>query len=130
MKYSKYFPSPYLKASDLDTERQRVTITKVEEESMGYPRERKLVVHFEELEQRLVLGQGNARTLRNDFGDDTEASVGKEVDLVVKSSVVDGKPIEFILIEIPAEQPQSPPAAGTDHAAASAIQSDDDSIPF
>jgi hypothetical protein len=130
MKYSTYFPSPYLKASDLDTERQRVTIAKLEEESMGYPRERKLVMHFEELEQRFVLGPGNGKTLRRLFGNDTEGSIGKVVDLVVKSDVVDGKRIEFIVIEIPAEQPPSPLAGETDHVATSATQSDDDDIRF
>jgi hypothetical protein len=134
MKYSSQFFTPYLRAGDLPPEGASLTIAEVALEKMGFPREEKLVVSFDEMDKRLVLNKTNAMTLARAFGDDTQASVGQVVDLVVVPSSFDGKPIDVIRIEIPAVQPRSARSRDPERAshlqAAPAVGEPDDDIPF
>lgn len=127
MKFSDKYSmgSPYLKPVDLPWTPFRATITGVYEGAVGPMREDKYLVYFSDLAKPLVLTPTNAGILAQAFGDDTAGCVAKVVDLVVMSgSFDDGKVVDFIRIEVPAEQPQSSTAA-----AATAAPSDDD-IPF
>jgi hypothetical protein len=134
MKLSTKFSSPYLKAVDIPRRRLRVTIVEFVDEWMGSPRECKTVLYFEGTDKGLVLNKTNAATLQKAFGDDTDAMIGRVVDLVVKPGSFQGEDIDVVRIEVPAEQP--PPRPGDaelnrrlDEAAPSAHPGDDD-IPF
>lgn len=134
MKLSAKFSSPYLKAVDIPRRRLRVTIGEFVDEWMGNPRECKTVVYFEGLDRGMVLNKTNAGTLQKAFGDETDAMIGRVIDLVVKPGSFQGEDIDVVRIEVPAEQPAPRPsdpelnrrldeAAGTE-------QPGDDDIPF
>jgi hypothetical protein len=89
--FSDYDKSQYLNAAaaqklDLPL---RVTIGSIAEELVRDPKSGqqvpKLVVHFDELEddQGLILNKTNLRSLRNKFGDEIAAAIGKAVILFV-----------------------------------------------
>jgi hypothetical protein len=136
MKYSSRYSSPYLKAADLlPRQRTRVTITEIAEEEMGSPRQRKFVAYFGELDKGLVLNVTNGKTLATAFGDDTQNSIGKVIDLVIKPGSFEGRDIDVIRVEVPADQPRPRPSDAElnrrlDAAAASDHGTADDDIPF
>src|SRR4029077_18793814 len=79
MRVSAAFPSPYLKASDLQGRRIPVKILRVEMQELGD--ELKPVVYFEGKSKGLVLNKTNANTISAAYGDETEDWEGKETVL-------------------------------------------------
>jgi hypothetical protein len=134
MDMSGRFGSPFLKASDLSSERTRVTITEISDELMGNPRERKTVAYFLELEKGLVLNKTNGKTLLTAFGKNSDDWLNKVIELVVKpGQSPQGEEMDVIRIDVPQQQPSQPSDTELnrrlDEAAAPAPSRDDD-IPF
>jgi hypothetical protein len=134
MKISTKFASPYLKPIDIPKRHLRVTIAEFVDEWMGNPRECKTVIYFTGTDKGLVLNKTNATTLQKAFGDDTDAMIGKVVDLIVKPGSFGDLPIDVVRLEIPADQPLAQPSdtelnRRLDEAAATEQPKDDD-IPF
>jgi len=135
MDMSGRFGSPFLKASDLSSERTRVTITEISDELMGNPRERKSVAYFLELEKGLVLNKTNGKTLLTAFGKNSDDWLHKVIELVVKpGQSPQGEEMDVIRIEVPPQQPRPRPNDAElnrhlDEVAGSEPPADDD-IPF
>jgi hypothetical protein len=79
MRISSAFPSPYLKAADLQGRRVPVKISRVEMQE--FTDEVKPVVYFEGKSKGLVLNKTNANTISAAYGDETEDWEGKETVL-------------------------------------------------
>jgi hypothetical protein len=80
---SEMYPSEWLKFAALTEGDQTLTIEKVsetvfEDQKTG-KRKPQIVLHFREIDQKLSLGVGNANTLAQTFGDDTDDWVGKRI---------------------------------------------------
>ena len=85
MKISNAFPSKYLAASDLQGQRFTLTIARVEMENVGGQDnpEHKPVIYFHGAQKGMVLNKTNAMNVSILYGDETDAWVGKQVELYV-----------------------------------------------
>lgn len=85
MKISNAFPSKYLAASDLQGQRFTLTITRVEMENVSGQDnpEHKPVIYFQGAQKGMVLNKTNAMNVTILYGDETDAWVGKQVELYV-----------------------------------------------
>jgi|SRR6202030_3743486 hypothetical protein len=118
MRISSAFPSPYLKAADLQGRRVPVKISRVEMQE--FSDEVKPVVYFEGKSKGLVLNKTNANTVSAAYGDETEDWEGKETVLYETEVEYQGRRMPGIRCLVPARKPQKP----TDEVGA------DDDIPF
>ena len=102
--YKTKFPSKFLKAADLDSRRQAVTIERWVDEDVGSPPEEKPVIYFRELSKGLVLNKTNAESIEEATGtDDMDVWVGASVVLVRTKTDFQGKRVDCIRIEGPDE---------------------------
>lgn len=112
MKISELFPSRYLSPIDLKGKTARVTIEKVELESLRDPRSNqnndKLVVHFIGKEKALVLNKTNAYTIAEILGDDTDDWIGGQISLYTAQIKVGGEPKDCIRVSTADQNPKSP----------------------
>lgn len=78
------FPSPYLKASDIDGE-EILTIKGFKNETFKNQKsdkdEEKTIIFFEEREKGMVFNKTNARTLKELYGNVTSEVIGKRIIL-------------------------------------------------
>ena len=84
MKISGAFPSKYLKASDLGDRSLTVTIDNVVIENVGQEgsaEEHKPVIYFAGKQKGLVLNKTNAEAIAYVYGDETDAWLGKPVEI-------------------------------------------------
>jgi arabinogalactan endo-1,4-beta-galactosidase len=83
MKVSEAFPSKYLKASDLQGRKVKVTISHVEFEDIGQgaDKNRKPVLYFVGKEKGVVMNKTNANNIAMMYGDETDDWQGVEVEL-------------------------------------------------
>ena len=106
-KLSNMFPSRYIKADDLDRPRVLVIRDIVMENVSpdGATPEDKPVAYFDRAKKGLVLNRTNAGVLGDLFGDDTEAMVGRSVELYVDPTVVfRGERVAGLRLRSPAPQ--------------------------
>src|SRR5271166_3969643 len=76
------YPSPNVKAADLDGRDVKVTISAVNIEEVGRERERKPVLYFEHTLKPLICNKTNARTIAKIHGSANARDwVGKEITL-------------------------------------------------
>ena len=113
--YRKAFPSKFLKADDIavsqDVEIKRVAFETV---GAGQRQERKLVVHFVELEKGLVLNLINADTIAEITGsDDYESWGGHRITLFPTKTEFQGKRVPCLRITEPSRQTSRRPPANT-----------------
>lgn len=92
MDYRKAFPSDFLKASDLQDVNGRYftetwTISGAAVEEVGQDGDRKLVLHFAESEQKMVMNRTNADECGLMFGHDTDGWIGQPVKIYVDPNV-------------------------------------------
>jgi len=121
------FPSPYLKASDLQGKEVRVKINRVGLEDIGG--EKKPVIYFEDKQKGLVSNKTNAVSIARQYGNDTDRWEG--CGIILYPTFVDfrGERIETIRVKIPPRadvqarlsEENPPPNMGEDL---------DDAIPF
>lgn len=100
MKMSDAFPSKYLKATDLNGNRVRVTIDRVvfEDIGQGEDKDRKPVLYFKGKEKGVVMNKTNATNIALMYGDEMDDWTGVDVELF--SAMVDfqGRSVEAIRI--------------------------------
>ena len=107
MRVSVAFPSPYLKASDLQGRRIPVKISRVEMQELGD--ELKPVVYFEGKAKGLVLNKTNANTISAAYGDEMEDWEGKETVLYETEVEYQGRRMPGIRCFVPPRKAQTPP---------------------
>ena len=106
--YKTKFPSKYMKAADLESRRQTVTIERWADEMVGSPPEEKVVLYLRDLSKGLVLNKTNAESIEEIAGtDDMDAWVGVTIVLDRTKTDFQGKRVECIRIESPEELPVS-----------------------
>ena len=109
MRVSAAFPSPYLKASDLQGRRVPVKILRVEMQELGD--ELKPVVYFEGKAKGLVLNKTNANTISAAYGDEMEDWEGRETVLYETEVEYQGRRMPGIRCIVQSQRkPQTPPA--------------------
>ncbi len=124
MKISSAFPSPYLKASDLNGKPWDVKIRTVgmEELGQGSDKQSKPVLYIDGAQKGLALNKTNAITIVNSYGDDTGDWTGKDIQVVPATTEFKGDTVDCIRVRIPPEtQPDAAPMADGEI---------DDEIPF
>lgn len=99
MKISEEFPSQYLKAADLGGREIRVTMGRVERETIGT--DKKLVLYFKGKEKGLVLNKTNAGTIGDGYGDDTDDWYEQPIILFSVKTDYQGKVVDAIRCRVP-----------------------------
>ena len=97
-----YFPSKYLKASDLKGREPVLTIRAVNYEPVGQAKQMKGVVYFQKVEKGLVLNRTNANRITQIAGSGvTEEWVGVQIKLYATSVEFQGEPTDAIRVRPP-----------------------------
>jgi hypothetical protein len=114
MKISEEFPSQFLKASDLGGREARVTMGRVDRETIGT--DKKLVLYFKGKEKGLVLNKTNANTIGDAYGDDTDDWFDQPLILFSVKTDYQGKVVDAIRCRVPTakDNRQAPPAKHDD----------------
>lgn len=101
------FPSKYLKASDLPEEgTQPATIERVTIEEIGKNKDRKPVIHFEDLDKGFVCNKTNANTIAKATGSrEFEHWTGKTINLYRAEVEFQGEMVESIRVKLKAAKP-------------------------
>ena len=116
MNADEFFPAKFLKAADVSAPRV-VTIESVSTEWLGQGPEadRKLIVHFRELDHGLVLNKTNYRSLFELTGtSETDNWIGKRIQLVSVRVDFQGRRVPSIGIEPSPARPATPSADPND----------------
>jgi len=124
MKMADIFPSDYLKAADLQGQQPRVTIDRVEMETLGQGKEAqsKPVIYFTGKDKGLVANKTNMNAIAAVFGDETDDWAGAEIVLYEAMVDFQGKVSPAIRVKIPPRKIQK--------ATPLPSQDIDDDIPF
>ncbi len=103
MDTSNLFPSKYLKASDLEAGPQTADIRELvlEEVGQGKDVETKPVVYFQDRQKGLVLNVTNLRTIDEAYTTNSDAWVGKPVELYSTETDFGGKRVPCVRLRIP-----------------------------
>ena len=128
MNIDQSFPSPYVKASDLNGKPRPLTIRTcvLEELGQGSDKEQKPVLYFNGAQKGLVLNKTNANVIVDAYGKMTEDWEGKPVEVYPTQVEFKGKLVDGIRLRVvPEAQPQAQPDA-----APLADGEPDDEIPF
>lgn len=111
MDISTAYPGKFLKSADLKGKSHRLTISHCQMEDMGGGDEQKPVIYFEGKNQGFVLNKTNSRIVWNMHGKHTEEWCGKEIEIYVGRTSMNGRPCDGIMVREEASQQQPPPAA-------------------
>ena len=106
MRISDAFPSKYLKAADLKGRPRTVIVADCLHEEVDQG-ERKPVAYFQDMKKALILNLTNSRTIVDAFGDETDAWVGKQIELYPTKVSFQGRLVDAIRVRIPAPPPQA-----------------------
>ena len=98
MKIDDFFPSKYLKASDLNGEDLDVTIKQVEGEQ--FEDGKKPVLHFEEPVKPFIVNRTNFTSISNLHGKSTEMWIGKRITLFPTEVSYRGNPTLGIRVRL------------------------------
>ncbi len=102
MKSSSFFPSPFLKASDLDKRKPlALKIRDIAIEEVGMDKEQKPVLRFHGEARALVLNRCNSDTLRTALGDETDRWIGRTIELYVARVPFGAKTVDGIRVQVP-----------------------------
>lgn len=135
-----FFPSKYLKASDLDGRDVKVFIDRVvgEEFDRDDKTESKPVVYFIAKEKGVVLNKTNATVIASSYGGDFTKWHGCQVTLYTAMVDAFGETREAIRVRVTAENMRAQPEGVTvpaeavlpDNSGDGGASTDDDSLPF
>jgi hypothetical protein len=100
------FPSKWLRSSDLGSTPRTATISRIDFELVGFEKEKRAVVSFQNSSKRLILNRTNAQTLANLYGPTVVSWVGKQITLFSAEVLFRGSPTQAIRIK--EEVPGSP----------------------
>jgi len=118
MNLNQAFPSPFLKADDLNGKNVTVTISEVsiEELGQGQNKEKKLCVSFVGKEKKLVCNKTNANTIAKLYGQETDEWTGKRITLVAREVEFQGEMVLSIRVSLtkPSETQRKAPVAPPD----------------
>jgi hypothetical protein len=110
-----FFPSNYLKASDLAGKERQLTISHIETRTFDNDTKRKPVALFKETGSKgLVLNKTNFVTLAAIHGDNTDGWAGKPITIYPDFTSYQGKPIETIRIRRATAQAEASKVAFND----------------
>lgn len=128
MKASNAFPSPFLKADDLQGNNVTVTIESVrmEEIGMGQQKETKPVIKFLGKEKLLVCNKTNWNTIIKLHGDETDDWAGKKIILSPREVEYQGEMVLSIRVSL--QKPAVPAPAPAKSSARGMPQPDPDHI--
>jgi hypothetical protein len=131
MKVSDAFPSKWLSAADLGGRNLRVSIDRIEMETVAPGEPQKMVVYFRGGKKGLVLNKTNAQTIAHEYGDDTDDWTGCEVILFDVMTEYQGKQVQAIRVRRPAAKDNVPARNGPPQRQPEPpTPMDDDAIPF
>jgi hypothetical protein len=108
-----FFPSPWLKADDIPDDEDLVfTVQSLDWEAIGFEKESKPVMTFNETSKKLVLNKTNGKTLESLFGKNVTNFFGKKISLYKKLVEFQGKASMGVRIrpEAPNNAVESEPA--------------------
>ncbi len=111
MRISEAYPSKYLKTADLGGQDRTAKIRACVEEELGQgsEKETKPVLYFDGGKKGLVLNKTNATAIAEDYGDDTEAWVGREIALFIQKVSFQGKTVQGLRVRVPQVAPAPVP---------------------
>jgi hypothetical protein len=125
MKSNQVFPSRWLKAADLESDGEVVTIRKIMMEAVGLEQESKPVMSFDETDQLLVCNFTNWNSIEELTGeDDSDNWPGHKIKLVRVKVQYGKKTVDAIRIEA-ADEP-----VGRSQKTERIAQQPDDDLPY
>jgi|ERR1700730_7451846 len=104
MRASSFYPSKYLKASDLQGREVRVVISHVDQCEVGD--DTKPVLFFEGKNKGLVLNKTNATNIGDAYGDETDEWAGQVVILYEARTDFQGRTVPCIRVRAPERGPR------------------------
>lgn len=102
MRLENFYPSQYLKVSDLNSEDVALTIKNLE--SKEFENGVKPVLWFEEIEKGLILNRTNFSSIAKLHGDDSEGWIGKRISLFATEVSFRGTPTMAIRVRLKVPQ--------------------------
>ncbi len=99
------FPSPYLKAADLNNRTIKLKMDKVIFEEVGQEKDKKPVVYFTDVKKGLVLNKTNATTIGSVHGQEFDGWTGKEIELFEQMVPFQGQNVAAIRVRAAPEEP-------------------------
>jgi len=102
------FPSKWLRASDLQGKEPTVTIERMTMEDVEQGKDAQPVLHFAGKDKGLVLNKTNAMNVATIYGPETDAWIGKNIQLFTTFVDFQGRSVEAIRVK--PVQPSSAPA--------------------
>ena len=105
MKVSEAFPSKWIAAADLENKNVRLTIARVEMDTVGD--DTKPIVYFTKAKKGLVLNKTNSKSIAEAYGDEMDNWAGCELILFPILTDYQGKQVEAIRVRAP--QPKDNP---------------------
>ncbi len=99
MNINEQFPSLYLKSSDLAGQMVKVQISDVKSEEIGT--DRKMIMYFVGKQKGMVLNKTNAKTLAEQFGDETDNWIGAQIEIFSMKVDYQGRMVDGLRVRIP-----------------------------
>jgi hypothetical protein len=113
MTRNQVYPSRWLKATDLPSEGEQVTIRKVITEKIGEEREEKPIISFDELGKELVVNRTRWDQIEDLTGEpDSDKWAGHVIKLVPVRVLIGAKEVETIRVEAAQPKHSRPVATG------------------
>jgi hypothetical protein len=144
------YPSKYIKSADLQGRIIKLKIANVGYEQIG--NDSKLIMYFQGKNKGMVLNRTNARTIADQYGDDTDNWTGADVEVFSMKVDMQGRMVDGLRVRVPPRQqapaprsapafapnarqaqqphPSQTPAMIDEHIAAGGDDPFDDNIPF
>ena len=111
MKINDLYPSKYIKAEDLPANAPvTVTIRTLTIEDLGEG-QHKPGLYFVGKEKGFILNKTNALIMAVSLGDESDAWLGKKIELFVEMKQFQGKLVQGISVRVPAQAAQAAPLA-------------------
>lgn len=115
---SQMFPANFLKKEDVPHPTRAVIKSVTMEEVTGDSgKEMKATLHFQGDIKPMILNKGNATTISETYGDDSDAWLGKTIEVFADPGVMfGGKKVGGLRVRVPSQQQQHTPAPITNGA--------------
>ena len=112
MNIAQLYPSKYISAPDIPSP-VRVTIRTLTIEDLG-DGQHKPCLYFINKEKGLILNKTNALIMAVSLGDESDAWLGKEIELFTEMKQFQGKLVQGISVRVPDQPPAPEPMAKPD----------------